>query len=135
MLPPEIGKKVLVVDDNTEARNSIKILLELIGLKVTAMEDGEEAIAEIKNQRYSLFIFDVTMPRIDGVELFQIVRNSENCRDVPVMFTSGFPRWTDPEKKRREIFSEADAYIQKPFNTEAFLETIRGLLKTRTSIA
>ena len=80
-------------------------------------------------------IFDVSMPRIDGVELFRAVRNSEGCRDIPVMFTSGFPSWSEPEEQRREIFNKAEAYIQKPFNTDAFIETIRRLLKARESIA
>jgi chemosensory pili system protein ChpA (sensor histidine kinase/response regulator) len=131
----ETGQTVLVVDDNQAALASIKILLEMIGLKVRTMHDGEEAIEEIKNHKYDLLIFDVSMPGIDGVDLFRVVRESEGCRDIPVMFTSGFPSWSEPEEQRREILNRAEAYMQKPFNTEMFYETIRRLLKTQQSIA
>ena len=135
MLSQEIEKTILVVDDNEDARNSIKVLLELIGLNVRTMEDGEEAIQEIKNHKYDLLIFDVSMPRIDGVELFQLVKNSEGQRNIPVLFTSGLPSWSEPEEQRREILNKAEAYIQKPFNIDFFLETIRRLLQKRNSIA
>jgi CheY-like chemotaxis protein len=135
MLSQEIGQKVLVVDDNKDALNSIKILLEMIGLKVMAMQDGEEAIEEIKNHKYDLLIFDVSMPGIDGVELFRVVKQSEGCRDIPVMFTSGFPSWSETEQQRREILDKAEAYIQKPFNIDAFIETTRRLLRTQDFVA
>ncbi len=135
MLSQEIGKNVLVVDDNEDARNSLKLLLELIGLHVSTVEGGEEAIKEINTHKYDLLIFDVSMPRIDGVELFQVVRNSEEHRGIPVLFTSGFPSWTEPEEHRRRIFNNADGYIQKPFNTDIFLETIQKLLQKRNPIA
>lgn len=135
MLAQEAGQKVLVVDDNEVALASIKILLEMIGLKVRAMHDGEEAIEEIKSNKYDLLIFDVSMPGIDGVELFRMVRESEGYSDIPVVFTSGFPSWSEPEEQRREILDKAAAYIQKPFNVDTFFETIRRLLKTQQSIA
>lgn len=135
MLSQEVGQKVLVVDDNEDARNSIKILLEMVGLKVVAVQDGGEAIEEIKSHKYDLLIFDVSMPGVDGVELFRTVRKSEDCRNIPVMFTSGFPSWSETEEQRREMLDKADAYIQKPFNIEAFIETTRRLLKTKDVVA
>lgn len=134
MLSQKAEKKVLVVDDNEDVLDSIKILLELIGLKVKAMRGGEEAIEEIKGHKYDLLVFDVAMPGIDGVELYKVVKSSEEHKNTPVLFTSGFPSWIEPEEQRRKIFSKAEAYIQKPFNTDAFIETIQGLLKVRDSI-
>ena len=131
----ETGQTVLVVDDNKDALASIKILLEMIGLKVMAMNDGEEALEEIKNHKYDLLIFDVSMPGIDGVDLFRVVRESDGCRDIPVMFTSGFPSWSEPEERRRAILNMAEAYMQKPFNMDVFFATIRRLLKAQQPIA
>ncbi|MHA2371220.1 MAG: response regulator [Candidatus Hodarchaeales archaeon] len=124
-----------MVDDNGDARNSIKVLLELIGLKGKTMGSGEEAIEEIKDHRYDLLIFDVSMPRIDGVELYRVVKSNEERKNIPVLFTSGFPSWIEPEEQRRKIFNKAEGYIQKPFNTDAFIELIRRLLKAQDSIA
>ncbi|UCD56039.1 MAG: response regulator [Candidatus Hydrogenedentota bacterium] len=134
MLSDNPVKKVLVVDDNEDVLRSMKILLELGGLKVTTVEDGEKAFEEIKSDKYDLLILDVAMPRIDGVKLFQMVKDHEEYRGTPVLFTSGFPIWTEPEGQRKRIFHKAEAYIQKPFNTEVFMETVRKLLTKQTTV-
>lgn len=129
MLSREPGKRVLVVDDNEDVLCSIKVLLDLAGFNVSTIGNGEDAIREIKSEKYDLLILDVTMPGIDGVKVFQLIKNSEEHRDIPVLFTSGFPIWTASEEQRREIFEKAEAYMQKPFDTQMFIETVRRLLK------
>ncbi len=124
----EPEKRVLVVDDNEAVLRSMKVLLELDGLNVDTIGNGKEAIEEIRTHNYDLLILDVTMPEIDGVKLFQTVKDNEKHRNIPVMFTSGFPIWIEPEGQRREIFNKAEAYVQKPFNIDIFMETVRKFL-------
>ncbi len=121
-------RRVLVVDDDEDVLRSMKTLLELSGFDVKTIASGEEAIREMGNRQYDLLILDVSMPRVDGVELYRKVKSVERYKDVPIMFTSGYPAWTEPEEQRREIFREAEAYMQKPFNVEVFVKTVRRLI-------
>ncbi len=132
MLSREAEMRVLVVDDNENVLCSIKDLLNLAGFNVNTVGNGEDALRKIKSEQYDLLILDVTMPGIDGVKLFQLIKNSEEYRNIPVLFTSGFPIWADPEEQRREIFEKAEAYLQKPFNIQIFIETVRRLSKRET---
>ena len=122
------GRRVLVVDDDEDVLRSMKTLLELSGFDVKTIASGEEAIREMGNRQYDLLILDVSMPRVDGVELYREVKNIEQYKDVPIVFTSGYPAWTEPEEQRREIFKKAEAYMQKPFNIEVFVKTVRRLI-------
>ncbi len=123
------GGRVLVVDDDEEVLVSMKALLELSGFDVKTVASAEEAIREMVNRQYDLLILDVCMPRVDGVDLYREVKSIEQYKDVPIMFTSGYPAWTEPDEQRREIFKIAEAYMQKPFNVEVFVKTVRRLIR------
>jgi CheY-like chemotaxis protein len=128
MFSKKLAKSVLVVDDDQDVLYSMKALLEVAGLDVRIAHDGDGAIKEIENRRYDLLILDVSMPGIDGVALFQTIRSNEHYRDVPVMFTSGYPVWIESDERRREIFKKAEAYLQKPFNIDVFMSTVWRLV-------
>ena len=122
------GRRVLVVDDDEDVLRSMKALLELAGFDAKTVASGGEAIREMENLRYDLLILDVSMPRVDGVELYREIKSMEQYKGVPIVFTSGYPAWTEPEQQRREILKKAEAYMQKPFNVEAFVKTVRRLI-------
>ncbi|UCD57711.1 MAG: response regulator [Candidatus Hydrogenedentota bacterium] len=116
-----------MADDDKDFLNVTRSVLEFAGFKVDTAENGEEALKEIKRHRYDLLIMDVIMPNIDGVKLFQMVKKSKRHRDVPVLFISGYPVWTELEERKREIVTKADAFIQKPFKTKVFMDTVKAL--------
>ncbi len=67
--------RILVVDDEPLERESLHELLSRCGYKVATAEDGEEALAELKNQQYDVVIADIRMPRLDGMDLLrEIIR-------------------------------------------------------------
>ena len=127
MLSKRLAKSVLVVDDDEVVLGSMKAVLELAGFDVSTVCDGTEVMKAMGERRYDVLILDVNMPRIDGVELFQEIKNSEQYRGLPVVFTSGYPVWSEPEERRREIFKEANAYLQKPFNIHVLMKTVERL--------
>ncbi|RJP66268.1 MAG: response regulator [Candidatus Abyssobacteria bacterium SURF_17] len=127
MLSKGLAKSVLVVDDDEAVLDSMKAVLELAGFDVKTVCDGTEVIKTMGNRRYDVLILDVNMPRIDGVELFQEIKNCEQYRGLPVVFTSGYPVWSEPEEGRREIFKKANAYLQKPFNIDVLMKTVERL--------
>lgn len=122
-------KRILVADDDEDLLNVTRSILEFAGYKVDTARDGKEALKEIKRRTHDLLVLDVIMPRIDGVRLFQTVKKSDKHKDIPVLFLSGYPIDTMAEERRKTIVERADAYIQKPFRTKEFLDTVHGLLR------
>ena len=128
MFSKNLAKSVLVVDDDHDVLCSMKALLEVVGLDVHIAHDGDGAIKEMENRRYDLLILDVSMPGIDGIALFQTIKSNEHYRDVPIMFTSGYPVWIESDERRKEMFKKAEAYLQKPFNIDVFMKTVWKLV-------
>ena len=122
-------KRVLVADDDEDVLSVTRAVLDFAGFKVDTAGDGEKALKEIKRHKYDLLILDVIMPRIDGLKLFQKLKKSKRYADIPVLFISGYPVKTVLEERKREIVEKAEAYIQKPFQTKVFLDTVRKLLQ------
>jgi two-component system response regulator RegX3 len=117
---------------NTVTRISLNVarsLLEFAGFRADTVQDGKQALEQIRKHTYDLLIFDVIMPGIDGIKLFQMVRKSERYAETPVLFVSGYSSEEGLEAGQREIVDKADGYIQKPFKTRTFLDTVRRLLK------
>lgn len=120
-------KRILVADDDEGFLGATRTILEVCGYRVETAMDGEEALRKIRKHVYDMVILDVIMPKIEGSKLFRMIRKSKRYKHVPVLLISGYPVWTELEERKRDIIRKADAYIQKPFQTKALLETVRVL--------
>jgi len=130
-MPSKHGKKRVLVahNDDKDFLNVTRSLLEFAGFRADTVEDGKQALEQIRKHTYDLLILDVMMPGIDGMKLFQMVRRSERYAETPVLFVSGYSSKEGLEAAQREIVDKADGYIQKPFKTRTFLDTVRRLLE------
>ncbi len=80
----KMGKKILVVDDSSLMRGFAKSSLKQLKLNnVTEAEDGVEALAELKKEKYDLILSDLHMPNMDGLELLKAVRSDSNLKNIP----------------------------------------------------
>jgi len=104
-------------------------LLEEAGYRVTAVENGVDAFARVREsvERYDLLVTDVAMPGMGGVELAQ--RCAELDPDFPVVFVSGY---TDPELAKEGLMLARSRWLKKPFAPEELLGRVRQLLDART---
>jgi DNA-binding response OmpR family regulator len=121
--------RILVADDDADFRAVVRAVLEFADFDVRTVNDGEEALKELKKNTYNLLILDVFMPRLDGVRLFQKLRKSKKYKDIPVIFVSAQPASVSLNEQKREIVEKAEAYIEKPFRTKVFLEKVRYLIE------
>ncbi len=119
-------RRLLVVDDSVTTRTLIQGILEADGFDVETASDGQNALEQLKNASFDLVVSDVDMPRVNGFELTEAIRQSKDFANMPIVLVTA--RGTDDDKARG-VASGANAYIVKSgFDQSNLLATIRQLL-------
>ncbi len=116
--------RILLVEDEENIREGIKLNLELEDFEVVATDNGKSALQYFRSQHFDLLILDVMLPEVDGFQICEQIR-LENL-DVPIMFLTAKDTSLD---RVHGLKKGADDYITKPFNLEELLLRIRNLLK------
>jgi len=130
---------ILVVDDNTEFLNGIKLTLEMEGYKVWTAMNGEEALEQLRAiflkqddhkdvdaQLPDLILADIMMPVMDGYEFYEHVHNNPYLHRIPFIFLTAKGEAEDI-RHGKELGS--DDYLPKMSSPEDILATIRGKLR------
>jgi len=120
-------RHILIVDDSITTRTLEKNILEAAGYTVQLATDGQEALSVIATSGApDLIVSDIVMPRLNGFELTQRIKEDPHTADVPVILVTSLD---SPEDKARGIEVGADAYITKSsFDQNNLLETIEQLM-------
>ncbi len=114
---------VVLVDDDQNILTSVAMLLETEGYDVTSYTDGAMALKALQSNNFDLGIFDIKMPRMDGLELLKNVRKKST---MPVIFLTS----KDTELDEAEGFLYgADDYITKPFSQKLLIGRIKAVLR------
>lgn len=114
---------VALVDDDRNILTSVSIALEAEGFRVETYTDGASALDGLLAKTPNLAIFDIKMPRMDGMELLRRLRQKS---DVPVIFL------TSKDDEIDELFGlkmGADDFITKPFSQRLLLERVKAILR------
>ena len=119
-------KKILIVDDEFEMRQLLKIYLRKDNYQVDEAENGQEAYEKMKKNDYDLMILDVMMPIMDGWQTIEQVRK---ISDIPIIMLTAKGTTQD---KVTGFSTGADDYLVKPFDEAELLVRIKALLR-RTS--
>ncbi len=117
---------VLVVDDESDIRSSLRGVLNDEGLRVLEAEGGREALEIVRRERPELVLLDVWMPDIDGIELLRQLRN-EPHRPRVVMISGHGNVETAVQATKLGAFD----FIEKPFSIDALLQVVSRALKDR----
>lgn len=115
--------KILIVEDEIAISDLIKIGLESQGYKCETANDGEIAANLIEEKQYDLILLDVMLPKIDGYELLEYIKQ---IQDTPVIFITAKGQIKDKIKGLKE---GADDYIAKPFVMEELLARVEAVLR------
>ncbi len=114
-------QRILVIDDNNDARQALVVLLEMAGHELHEAADGLTGLASVSRVRPDIVFADIGLPGIDGFELARRIRATE-CGTRLVALTG----YDHPEQRRRGVEAGFDAYLVKPVEVEALLRELPG---------
>jgi PAS domain S-box-containing protein len=114
-------RRILVVDDNTDAADSLAMLLRLLKQDVLVAYDGHAALAQAEENRPTVAFVDLGMPRMDGYELARLIRAHPELKDMVLVALTG---WGQPEDRQRTKDTGFDHHLVKPVDAD----TLRQLL-------
>jgi len=117
-------RRVLVVDDNKDAVESLRLLLSIVGQTVATAHDGLDAIAEFERFAPDVVVLDIGLPGLNGYEVARRIRSSDAGRHVILVALTG---WGQDEDRRRTLEAGFDHHLVKPVDFEALKALLAGL--------
>ena len=124
---------VLIVEDDEENRNLLKMLLEANGYRVTGAGDGLAALVAARRDPPDAIVADVLMPKMDGFALCRAWMQDAALRDIPFIFYSG--TYVHSEDEQFAMVLGAVRFLIKPLEAEVFLKELRTVLQQRAGRA
>jgi two-component system alkaline phosphatase synthesis response regulator PhoP len=121
---PDKKISILLVEDEENLQEALKLNLELEGYEVTGAYDGAEALQAVQKEYFNLIILDVMLPEIDGITVCETIRLSNP--DIPILILSAKNSSAD---RVLGLKKGADDYLTKPFNLEELLLRVNNLIK------
>ena len=116
---------VLVADDDPDIRELVAFKLEQLGAETLSVEDGETALAMIRERRPALAILDIAMPGLSGIDVCRMIRADPEIAHTPVLMLTARVQEQDVE---RGFAVGADDYVTKPFSPRELMSRIQTLL-------
>lgn len=120
------NRRVLIVDDSETIRRSAEIFLRLTGLEVILATDGFDALSKICDFNPQLILVDIMMPKLDGYQMCQIVKQNPVYTKTPVIMLSSKDGVFDRARGR---IAGSDQYLTKPFTRDGLLAAVNEQLK------
>ncbi len=120
--------EILIVEDSPTQAEQLKYILEQHGYKVSAANNGKQALALLDKHKPTLVISDIVMPEMDGYELCRQIKSKATADDVPVILLTSL---SDAEDVLEGLACGADNFITKPYNEEYLLSSIEQILANK----
>ena len=117
-------KKVLVVEDHHDTSFLLCRLLKMEGYEVEHAIDGMVGYNAAESAPPDLIVTDIQMPRMDGIEMIKRIRESNVCRQVPIIVMSAYGQ----RRINDALAAGADGVVEKPIDLDSFLQTIKSKL-------
>ncbi len=112
---------IIVVDDNPDITNVVKVTLESVGHQIICAHSGEELFRQLAGLKPDLIFLDIMMPRMDGFEVLKRLKSAPETSTIPVILLTAKGQYEDILKGYKE---GADYYIPKPFISAHLLTAI-----------
>ncbi len=117
-------KTIFIIDDDLGLQTVLSIALKDAGFQVQFASDGEEGIEQLQTMRPDLVISDVMMPHVDGVQVFQSIKEYLRDEGIPIIVITALNRkpWF------ADLEAEGAVILQKPFDVDYLLAIVHMLL-------
>ncbi|MDI3320299.1 response regulator transcription factor [Pinibacter soli] len=122
-------KSILLVEDEENLHDSLKLNLELEGYEVTSAFEGNAALKALQGEYFDLVILDIMLPELDGITVLETMRVKSN--ETPVLILSAKNSSTD---RVLGLKKGADDYLTKPFNLEELLLRVHKLIEKNAKL-
>jgi two-component system chemotaxis response regulator CheY len=119
-------KRIMTIDDSPSLRQMVALTLEDAGYEVVEACDGRDAVAKLSGREYHLFVTDLNMPGMDGIELTRTLRSMPEYRFVPIVLLT---TESTQEKKMQGKAAGATGWIVKPFLPADLLATVKKVMR------
>lgn len=119
-------KRILLVDDEPDLVEFVKMRLEANNYDVLVANDGEEAFEVLAQNIPDLIILDIVLPKMDGHKVCELLKKDQRLAKIPVLMLTARDRQEDMRLAKK---CGADGYIIKPFDAQSLLLDIENVLK------
>ena len=120
-----MAKRILIVDDEVQLVEMVKMRLESAGYEVISAYDGQEGLDKAKKDKPDLIILDLMLPKMDGYKVCGLLKNDARYSRIPIiMFTA---RAQEEDVTLGKSLG-AEEYVTKPFDPKTLMEKIKGLI-------
>lgn len=126
---------ILVVDDDPDIVQILKLTLKSRGYDVSTAGDGEEGLRMIRAARPDLLLLDLMMPRMSGLEVVRRLRENPETRDIPIIVLSAIGEKTGKPEEFWRLGLGTDDFISKPFDQTALLGRIECVLRQKEYVS
>ncbi len=118
-------RRILLVEDNNDARTLFTLILEMEGYEVIAFEDGQIAYEQFRPHSPDLLITDLSLPKMDGFALIQAIRKEEGFSQLPVILITAYGMGR--LKNLRPL--GVNCVLEKPLDPTVLTETVQGIFQ------
>ena len=119
-------KTIMTVDDSSTVRQMVKFVLGDAGYEIVEAVDGMDALSKLNGREMHLFLSDINMPNMDGLELTRQLRALPQYKFVPIVLLT---TESHPEKKQEGKAAGATGWIVKPFKREQLLAVVKKVVR------
>jgi len=119
-----VTRRILVVDDNRDAAESLALMLRLVGNEVDTVYDGEQAVSAVASFRPDVVLMDLGMPRLDGLGAARAIRENPHASEVVLVAITG---WGDDSDRRLSREAGFDRHLVKPVVPSELLALLSSL--------
>jgi two-component system response regulator VicR len=125
--------KIMVIDDEPDLVEVVKLILESDGYQVVTANGGQEALEKMGKEMPDLVLLDIIMPRMDGWEVFSRIKSDQKTKDIPVIMLTAKDQRIDKLIGLHVV--RVDDYITKPFGRSELLASIKRILQEKQKLA
>jgi signal transduction histidine kinase/CheY-like chemotaxis protein len=121
------GREVLIVEDEAQTRDLMRVVIEdLLGGVARVCDDGEQAVREASERRPALILLDLMLPRVSGWEVARRLRQIPHTATVPIIAVSALSR---TQEREAALHAGCDAYLTKPFTPDELARQVATTLQ------